>query len=589
MKEFFKYALASFVGGIFAFAFIIFGVILFMLVLTAMFSSEGKVTISPNSVLKIELNYDVPDRSGYYPGSEFGFDFSSFQETLGLNDIIRTIRRAKSDENIKGIYLDLDNIYIGSYSTVEEIRNALKYFKESGKFIFAHGTNVSFRAYYLASAADKIFLAPKGMFDFRGLSIEMTFFKKTLDKLGIEAQIFKSGKYKSAVEIFESDKLSEANRKQLSDLVNSYYNYLLSEISASRGIGFEELHRAADNGFVKNSMDAFNFKLADSLLYFDEFISLMKQYSTEDGSQEIKYISLPKYSKVPVKETYSKNRIAIIYAAGDIIEGKGGSQNIGRENISKEFKRVRENKNIKAVVFRVNSGGGSAFTSDALWRELSLTRKEKPVIVSMGSMAASGGYYISCPADSIVANPTTLTGSIGVFGIIPNTKNFFDDKLGITFDRVKTGRHSDMFTLTRPLTSFEKNLIVEEIDSIYSTFLQRVSAGRNMAMNEVEKIAQGRIWSGIDAKKTGLVDEIGGLIEAVEIAAAKSNIDNYQIVEYPFRKNPFDKLFEIIFSETELYFTKLKLGEAYTYYERIAKILNNSIYQTKLPFDFTVD
>lgn len=590
MKEFFKFMFASLLGSLIAIVIAVLGIFFIFIIFISVLSLEESVAISSNTVLEIELNYDVPERSDYTSTRDFIDALPKIKKTLGLNDIIKNINKAKTDNNIIGIYLDLDNIYVGSYAKIEPIRKALKDFKESGKFIVSHGNEISQRAYYLASISDKIFLTPSGTFDFRGLAIEMTFFKKTLEKLDVEAQIFKSGKYKSAVEPFESDKMSDANREQLSQLVNSIYDNMLVNIGDQRNIPINDLKNSASDLSIRNPLTAYERNFVDSLIYYDDVVVEMKNIAGIPNDKSLKKISINRYTKVPAeKSEYSSNRIAVIYALGEIHEGKGNNQSIGMENIAYEIRRAKENSKVKAIILRINSPGGSSLTSDIIWRELVLANQVKPVVASLSSVAASGGYYIACGADLIIAEPTTITGSIGVYGILPNTRDFFEGKLGITFDRVKTNSSSDLFSLTRPLTFTEKEMITKEVDRVYERFITRVTEARKMTREETYRIAQGRVWSGVDAKTNGLIDNFGGLDEAIEIAAERAGIKNYRVVEYPEQKQPFEKIIELLYDEAETSFAKIKLGESFSIYEKMQSVINQIGIQARMPFEININ
>lgn len=441
MKSFFKYVLATVVGVIlsgFVMLLIVFGI------LGAMMSSIGsqeEVVVAENSVLHISLNYPIGERTNKNNFSAFNFS-NLFEEQLGLDDILARIDYAKTDDRIKGIYLDLSTVG-ASFASMEEIRNALIDFKESKKFIVAYSEYYSQGSYYLASVADKIYLNPEGLLEFTGLASQSVFFKGTLDKLGIEAQIIKVGTYKSAVEPFILDKMSAANREQVSSYLNSIYDHYLEGISESRKIPVDSLRQIANALQIQEAQDAVDLRMVDAIKYKDEIIAELKQRLEVKEKRKIQSVSLSKYNVKPTNSS-SKDRVAIVYAVGEIVSGEGTSEQIGSEKISRAIRTVREDDKVKAVVLRVNSPGGSALASDVIWREVLLTKKVKPMIVSMGDMAASGGYYIAAPADSIFAQPNTITGSIGVFGIIPNFQKFFNDKLGITFDVVKTGEFADL-------------------------------------------------------------------------------------------------------------------------------------------------
>lgn len=551
MKQFFKFTLASVVGTLAALFIASIGFFFFVMILVSALSTEEVVTISDNTVLEIQLNYSIPERTNYKPSRNFDLFLPEFEKELGLNDILANLRQAERDENISGIYLNLNNFIAGSYSNVNEVREGLLKFKESGKFLIAHGNRISQKAYFLASAADKIYLTPTGDLDLRGMMMELTFFKKTLDKLDIEPQIFQSGKYKSAVEMFSQENMSNANREQLDAMLNSVYDNSLKIIADARGIDIIELKSVVDRFDAHDKRVVVEKNLIDGILYYDEVVDSMKSEIGLTGDKRLRRITLEKYDSVPDEFLeYSRNRIAVIYANGEIHEGTGDEESIGLENISRELRKVRNSSSVKAVVLRVNSPGGSPLTSEQILREVKLTADKMPVVASFGSVAASGGYYIASGVEEIICDPYTITGSIGAFGIIPNMQKFFDGKLGITFDRIQKGKYADMYTLTKPLNADEKKMIRFKIDEIYDTFIMHVAQGRGMSAEYVEEIAQGRVWSGIQAREIGLVDKLGGISEAVERASVLAGLENYRIVEYPAIKEPFEKLMDLLGTQT---------------------------------------
>ena len=588
MKEFFKFVFASMVGVILSFfaLFIIF--IIFISVIVASAGSDGKVAVSSNSVMHMSLDYPISERGDKNPFGEFNFMGFEGKKTLGLKEILSAIQAAKTDENIKGIYLDASSVSSG-FATIEEIRNALIDFRKSGKFILAYSEVYTQGAYYLATAADKIYLNPEGMVDFRGLSAESMFFKGTLDKLGIEAQIIKVGTYKSAVEPFILDKMSEPNRRQVTSFLGSLYDHFLSKISESRKISKADLFSIADSAKVRDPKDAVVFKMVDGLLYKDQVLDELKSRTGIDKKKDVKSVSIEDYASNEDRDrSTSSNRIAVIYANGEIISGEGNDETMGSERISRAIRKARTDDKVKAVVLRVNSPGGSALASDVMWREVVLTKKVKPVIVSMGDVAASGGYYIACAADSIFAQPNTITGSIGVFGIIPNMQKFFNDKLGITFDGVKTGRYADLGDVSRPLTEGEKLIFQHEVNKTYNTFTKKVADGRKRSQAYIDSIGQGRVWSGTEALNNGLVDRLGDIDDAIASAAKKAKLKDYKIVSYPTQVDPFKSFFDNSADKVRVYFAKKELGDNYTYYEQLKSALNISGIQTRIPYNITI-
>lgn len=588
MKQFFKYVLATIVGIVIS-SIVIF--LMFLGIVGAIVSSADKkeVKIEPNSILYVDLKQEIVDRGSEDPFK--GFDFASFQPNspIGLNQILKAIANAKEDSNIKGILLELDAVNAGA-ATTEEIRNALIDFKSSGKFIYAYSDTYSQKAYYLASVADSVFLNPEGMIEWLGLRSEIMFFKKTLEMLGVEPQILRHGKFKSAVEPFMLDKMSPENREQTLTYVSSIWNQWVKGISETRGISADKLNSLANNMEIFNAKKALENKLVDGLIYKDELISTLKTKLGIEEKKDISSIELKKYFKAPeiAKRKFSKDKIAVIYASGEIGMGEGGDDNIGSEGLSRTIRKARRDSSIKAIVFRINSPGGSALASEVIWREVDLAAKVKPVIVSMGDVAASGGYYIAAPATTIMANPTTITGSIGVFGLFFNLQKALDNKLGITVDVVKTNDHADFFSVYRPMTAEEKAVGQMFIEQTYQTFIGHVSAGRGIPVEQVDAIGQGRVWSGVNAKDIKLVDEFGGLADAIKLAAEKAGLENYRLVELPKQKKLFEQLMEDMSAEAKAWMLKDELGLSFKAYNRIKSMLNNQGVQARIPFDIEI-
>ncbi|HRU87271.1 MAG TPA: signal peptide peptidase SppA [Tenuifilum sp.] len=588
MKQFFKYVLATIVGIVIS-SIVIF--LMFLGIVGAIVSSADKkeVKIEPNSILYVDLKQEIVDRGSEDPFK--GFDFASFQPNspIGLNQILKAIANAKEDSNIKGILLELDAVNAGA-ATTEEIRNALIDFKSSGKFIYAYSDTYSQKAYYLASVADSVFLNPEGMIEWLGLRSEIMFFKKTLEKLGVEPQILRHGKFKSAVEPFMLDKMSPENREQTLTYVSSIWNQWVKGISETRGISADKLNGMANNMEIFNAKKAMENKLVDGLIYKDELIATLKTKLGIEEKKDISSIELKKYFKAPevAKRKFSKDKIAVIYASGEIGMGEGGDDNIGSEGLSRTIRKARRDSSIKAIVFRINSPGGSALASEVIWREVDLAAKVKPVIVSMGDVAASGGYYIAAPATTIMANPTTITGSIGVFGLFFNLQKALDNKLGITVDVVKTNDHADFFSVFRPMTAEEKAVGQMFIEQTYQTFIGHVSAGRGIPVEQVDAIGQGRVWSGVNAKDIKLVDEFGGLTDAIKLAAEKAGLENYRLVELPKQKKLFEQLMEDMSAEAKAWMLKDELGLSFKAYNRIKSMLNNQGVQARMPYDIEV-
>lgn len=588
MKQFFKFMFASMLGFFISMFLITLVIFVFMFAVISSLETEETVDVKDNSILEIKLDYELPERSAKDPSFNFGM-IPSFENLVGLNDLLKSIKTAKNDKNIKGIFIDLDNFVSPGITKLSEIRNGLIDFKNSGKKIIAHGNSISEAGFYLASAADSIYLTPTGSMEFDGFGIELTFFKKTLDKLEIEPQIFQHGKFKSATEPFRVEKMSEENRVQLNKYLSSVFDKIISEISIDKKISVNDLKSISAELKINFAEDAKKYRLVDNLKYEDEVDSVLAKIVNDDDN-EFNLISFKKYFKAAASnEEYSNNRIAVIYADGEILESKGDDNSIGTENIIKALDEANNNDRVKAIVLRVNSPGGSALTSDMIWRKINLLKKEKPIIVSMSDLAASGGYYISCAANKIVAEPTSLTGSIGVFGIIPNAQKFFNEKLGITFDEVSTSENSGWATITKPLNNVQKKFIQNSVDRIYTDFVSRVASGRNMTFEQVDSIAQGRIWSGINAKEIGLVDTLGGINLALDIAAKSAEIEDYKIVEYPVQKETVEKIMEMFSSKIFSGINFSIFNEQLNQIEKLSSAMKYTGIQTRLPFEFKIN
>ncbi len=468
----------------------------------------------------------------------------------------------------------LDESYMAAgQATTEEIRNALLDFKKSKKFVIAYGEVFTQRFYYLASVADKVYINPKGYIEFSGFESKITFFKGALDKLGIEAQVIKVGTYKSAVEPMILTKMSDANRLQVTSYLGSLYDHFLTSISKSRGIDKDTLFNYANQMLIKQPEDALKYKLVDGLKYKDELLAELKTRLGVDQKKNINSVELADYAKAEEASVDpSGDRIAVIYASGDIASGEGDDNSIGSETISKAIRKVRMDSKVKAVVLRVNSPGGSSLASDVIWREVALTKKVKPIIVSMGDVAASGGYYIACAADSIFAQPNTITGSIGIFAILPNLQKLMNDKLGITFDGVKTGQFADLGDNSRPLTPAERAILQSMINRGYDDFTTAVATGRHKTQAYIDSIGQGRVWTGAQALKIGLVDRLGNINDAIKSAAKMAKIKEYKLVAYPEQKSVLNKLGESFSTEVKTRILQSELGDDYNIYQQIKNI-----------------
>ncbi|MGE5424686.1 MAG: signal peptide peptidase SppA [Syntrophothermus sp.] len=585
LKRFFTYMGATMVG-FFLSLLLIFVLLTGIIAIIVSASTENEVQISSNSILHMKLNGLIVDRS---PKNPVFFDLNSMSGKMGMDDIIKDISRAAKDDKIKGIFLDLDDINAG-ISTVSEIRNALVQFKKSGKFILSYGENYSQSAYYLASVADTIYIHPQGFILFKGINAELTFLKGTLDKLNIDMQIIRHGKFKAATEPLFLDKMSPENRTQLTALISNTWAGLLKDISESRKISVERLNQIADSLKSQDPRDAQAVGLVDKIVFRDQVTSVLKKLTNIPEKKEPRYVTLEKYNRVPSAEPSGRDgKIAVVYAIGNIIGGEGDDATIGSERISKAIRKARLDDNVKAIVLRINSPGGSALAADVIWREVELAKQKKPVIASLGDVAASGGYYIACPASKIIAEPTTITGSIGVFAVIPNMQGLFNKKLGITFDGVKTNANSDYISVTKPLSEYQKMMLQKEIEGIYTAFISKVADGRKMTTAQVDSIGQGRVWSAVDAHKIGLVDDFGGLDKAIEEAAALANIKQYRVTSLPEQKDPFQALIDNFFGDRTSAAIQKELGEDYQVYRYIKEIRAMKGVQARLPFEIKLN
>jgi protease-4 len=584
MKSFLKYTLATITG-------IIIASVLFFIVILASFSaivSSGNkpVSISNNSILVLKAGVTIPDRGDQNPLAGIDLFNMTLSPAPGLNEILNNIEKASSDNKIKGILIE-NGLLSSGWATSEEIRNALLKFREKGKFVISYSDYIlTQECYYLATSADKIFINPGSMVDFKGLSSEVMFFKKALEKIGIDVQVIRHGKFKGAVEPFILDKLSDENRTQIKDYAGSLWNQVIGDISKSRNIPADQLNKLADNLDGNFAPRAFETKLVDGLKYRDELIDTLKIMSGVSKDKELNLISMTKYSKVPdTKTTYSaKNKIAVIYASGTIVTGKGNDSNIGGNYYADVIRKARLDTSIKAIVLRVDSPGGSATASDLMWRELELSAKVKPVVISMGNYAASGGYFISAPGTKIYADPMTISGSIGVFGLIPNAGKLLEDKLGLTTEIVNTNKNSDFPSILRPMKPYEKELMQLSIEKIYSDFVSKVASGRKMSSASVDSIGQGRVWSGTSALKIGLVDEIGGLKDAIKGASKLAGIESFSVKELPVLEDPYTRIFSQLTGEVKQSILKNELGESVKYYNMVQEIKAMAGIQARLPY-----
>ena len=583
MKSFFKTFLASFLGSA-----VLLGVIVILLITSLIASiaksSETNVTLKPKTVLYMNLNYDIPERTNSNSLAMY-FNMDKI-DMAGLNDILNNIDAAATDANIEGIFLDLSTIGT-STANIEEIRNRLISFKESGKFLISYAEAYTQSAYYLASVSDKIYMLPDGVLDIHGIASQGTFYKHLLEKLDIEMQIIRpaNNRFKSAVEPYFLDEMSDANREQTSVYLNSMWNKICSDISASRNIEIETINKMADElTLMFDTQAAVDYGFIDELIYKDELLAKLHELTNTDDNKKINIIKNTQYAKVRPELMKGEDNIAIVYASGQIIDGEGDDTKIGSTTLSAAIRKARTDKKVKAIVMRVNSPGGSAVASEVIRREVELAAKEKPVIVSMGSYAASGGYWISSTADYIFADPNTLTGSIGVFGTFPNLKGFLNDKVGLTFDEVKTNENADFGSLYKPLTPYQMTMMQKHVTDTYDEFITLVSETRGLRKTFVDSIGQGRVWSGTDAIAIGLVDELGGIDKAIAYAADKAGLTSYSIKEFPKQEDPLENLFK---TETQEYYTKAimknNLGSSYKYLEAIENISKIEGVQALMP------
>lgn len=591
MRDFTKIMLASALG--FIIANIVFSIIAFILFFGTMgslfssMSSKDTFVLKDNSVLNLRLQGTITDRT---PKDDPFLSLLNQRQTsvMGLNDITAAIRKAKDNDNIKGIYID-SRMFSASMATLAEIRQELINFKESGKFIVSYSDAYTQPGYYLASVADKVAINPEGMLDVHGLSSSPMFFKNALDKLGIKMQIFKVGTYKSAVEPFTQNEMSAANREQVSSYLNDAWSFLRNDIASARSLSPADIDSLANLMPALQKTDfLLSANLVDTLVYETDMKNYLRSLLDIDEDATIASATVGDMKSVRTKQIKkTDNTIALLYATGNITSGSGSS-NIQDKYLVNEIEKLRKDDDIKAVVFRINSGGGSAYASEQIWKAIGDLKAEKPVIVSMGDVAASGGYYIACNADKIVAQPTTLTGSIGIFGMFPNLEGT-TQKLGISTDVVKTNEFADFGNVTRPLNEGEKQLFQNMIDRGYDLFITRCAEGRNMPKDSLALYAEGRVWTGNQAKEIGLVDELGGIERAIEIAAEHANLGkSYVVFEYPRMRTPFEELLNPKKEELAAKTLKEYLGESYELFTLIKELKQQDYIQARLPFELNI-
>jgi protease-4 len=579
MKNFLTSCLGTIVG------LILFIVILFAFLIGSV-NTENEITVSDNSVLVIKLDKRITELELEEPLAEV-FP-GSIDESLGLVELKDAIRQAKNDSKVKGIYLNAPFVLAG-FATVQELRDALIDFKESGKWIVAYADFYTEGGYYLSSVADKVYMNPVGQFEMNGLEVEVQFFKKLFEKLEINPQVFRVGDFKSAVEPFLRDDMSPENRLQLTELVNSIYSDVVEGIASSRRLEPVRVQEIADKMLVREASQAVQFGLIDSLYYDDEVKSEIRDRLGIGSSASIDFVKYGDYKKTISLPSASRNEIAVIVADGDILPGKADNGVVGSLTIREEIRKARTNDRVKAIVIRVNSPGGAFTAADEMWREVYLASKEKPVIASMGDYAASGGYYLAMACDTIVAQPSTITGSIGVFSVLFDLSSFLGDKLGITSDHVRTGEVGDLITVTRPLTEAEKAIWQKQTDEVYDIFTRKAAEGRGLSQDAIKKVASGRVWTGSQALDRGLVDLLGSFDDAVRIAADAANVgDDYKLRYYPRQKTFFQRLMndsEDYVRETVM---RKETGEYYEWFERWSKVRNYEGSQARIPYEFSV-
>lgn len=585
MKNFLSSLLAT-LTGLIIMTIVVF--LIFMGIVTASTSKEA-VEVEENSLLHARFNAQILDRANEDP---FALLFSGnfmYDEIMGLDQILKDLKKAKTDDNIEGIFLNLRSVNAG-IATIGEIRDAMLDFKESGKFIYAFSEAYTQKSYYLASVADSVFMTPGGMFLFNGMSATVMFYKNALEKVGVEMQVIRHGSYKGAVEPFLRDDLSEENREQIEAYVGALWGKIVADISLSRDISVEKLNRIADDLTTIDAKQLVETGMIDGLIYYDEMLSLMKEKMGVEEEDDLNSVYLKRYKDALIKEKkkYSRDKVAVIYAMGSVVDGNAGEGYISSERISKAIRKARRDKSVKAIVFRINSGGGSGMASDVIHREVQLAAKEKPVVASMGDVAASGGYYIAAPADTILAGPGTITGSIGVFGMFPNVQELMNEKIGISTDVVKTNRNSDILSPMDPMDPEERAIIQKMIDDFYIDFVSLVAEGRGKSYDEIDAIAGGRVWAGSDALDLGLIDMYGGLEKSVEVAAEMAGLEDYRVQSLPRLEDPMAAIMKQLtggsLARTDR-FLQRELGDSYRHYRKIQEIRNMQGIQAVMPYE----
>lgn len=579
MLQFIKFVFATIVG---MFLFFLIGIFI-LIGIAAAAGTEEVAKVEANSVLKLDLNYNIPEKTIDNPFAALGMGSMKPRKAIGLTEILASIKKAKTDDNIKGIYLDL-GINDNGYATLQAIRNALIDFRKSGKFVYGYGEVLTQKAYYLATAADKIYMNPNGGMELKGFGREIMYYKGLFEKLGIEVQDFHCGAFKSAIEPFVRDNMSEPNRQQLMHLYSGVYGQFLSDIAAARKIDSATLNTIINELQAETPQADKDLNLVDDVLYYDQVVDLMKGKAGIKKDKDLTLVELGKYTTTIEKKLEGDNKIAVVYAEGNIVDGEGQQGEIGGDTYAKLISKLRKDENVKAIVLRINSGGGSALASDVMWRELILAKKDKPLVISFGDVAASGGYYMACMGDRIYAQPNTITGSIGVFGLIPNAGKMLKDKLGITTDEVEITKHGVLGGITKPLDAEESAMAQRNVEKTYREFKERVATGRNKDTAYIETIAQGRVWTGTQAIENGLVDEIGGLDEAIAFAAKKANLKDYRTKSYPEEKSFADQLADS-FGGAKTDMIKEELGAEYEVYKTLQWVKKSKGVQMRMVYD----
>lgn len=589
MKSFFKYTMACLLALI---LFSVVSTIITIVSFAGMMAMDGMTApIKENSILRINLNGALPEQTQENPLAMF---MGGNKESVpGLQTLTEAIRKAGENEHIKGIYIE-DAVLYAAPATLQELRQALTDFKKSGKFIIAYSDNYSQSGYYICSVADKVMVNPEGLIDWHGLASETLFFKDALEKVGVRMQVFKVGTFKSAVEPFTNSEMSEANREQITSFLGNIWKNMLLEVSEDRKINVDKLNELADEYTALHPAQyLIDNRLADTLTYIDGVKDYLKKKMETDDDKALSFVSPKEMVSAEIPDfKEEKEKIAVYYAVGNIVQTADDGLSIGSkdpqivgEKVVDDLRALREDDDVKAVVLRVNSGGGSAYASEQIWREVELLKEKKPVVVSMGGMAASGGYYISCGANKIYAEPATLTGSIGIFGMIPDISELVTQKVGLKFDAVKTNALSDMGTMSRPMNAEECRLMQAMVERGYETFTGRVAIGRKMPIEKVKTIAEGRVWTGEQAKELGLVDKLGNLSDAVKAAAKLAKVEKYNTVDYPAPEPWFTQFLndqKSGYLDAELRNT---LGEYYTTFSLLRNLRNQDRLQMRLPFD----